>query len=144
MAAWSGVYYTSGSIFDGALRVATFQQWPGNQPQAPAVTAFTNELVIACGGMQMATPGFGTPTGNGNETAYTNRADVKRGAFGTGETTQADALALTTGTTGPITFPGNGDGVPTPGATATLVVQPLVLVPTGNVSPFILMNYPLT
>jgi hypothetical protein len=144
MSAWSGVYYTTGRISNGALRTSAFQQWTGNAPQAPAVTAFVNELVIACGSMLMTTPGFGTPTGNGNETSYTNRVDVERSGFGTGETTQADALGVANGDTGAITFPGNAASGTSHGATATLAVRPLGATPVGSLTPFINFSYPLT
>lgn len=143
MCGWTGAYYTTGTISDGALRVAAFQPWTGNQPQSPAVSAFIGELVLAVGSSLMQTPGFGTPTGNGNEGSYTSRADVKRGAFGTGETTQADALAILDGTTGAITFPGNASASNTPGAMGTLVVRALGTTLAGSTQPFVLMEYPL-
>ena len=126
VAAWSGAYAPGGTIFDGAVRACVTAQVTGNQPAAPLVFAFANELVIACGGDEMTAAKFGTPAG------YTNRVDVARAGAGTAEATLADALVLATGGTGPIIFPNNAAAGGTLGATATLAIRPTTVAPLAN------------
>lgn len=118
MSAWTGQYNPSGTITGSPPRVATTAQVTGNQPAAPAVTANSGELIVACGGDLMTVSGFGTPSG------FTNRVDVNRGSAGQVEATIADAQASSAGNTGPITFPNNAAATTTAGTTATLLIVP--------------------
>lgn len=116
-AAWSGEYAPNGSIFDGAVRVATTQQWTGNAPASPSVFAIGGELVIAVGADAM-TATFGNPSG------YTDRIDTARAGAGTAQATIADAVAGSTGNTGAIQFPNSAFTTTTQGAMATLAIRP--------------------
>lgn len=140
---WSGPYAPTGLITDGAIRSSAKQQWTGNSPQSPAVTPQSGDLVVPVGAMTMTTPGFGTPTGSGSESAYTSRTDAARSGFGTAEAVIGDAQALVAGTTGAITWPGSASPSSAKGAMGTIVVRPAPLVPTsaGLVIDF---TYPLT
>ena len=136
---WSGQYSPTGNILDGAIRGSTFQQWTGNSPQSPAVTTpVQGDMVIPVGAMTLNSPGFGTPTGSGNESAYTNRTDSARSGFGTAEAVIGDAQVLATGTTGAITWPGTASPGTAKGAMATLNIRPAstVINQTGLVIDF--------
>lgn len=117
LATYSGAYAPNGSIRDGAVRAATTAQVVGNQPAAPSIYAFANELVVAVAGDLMTGAGFGTPAG------YTNRIDAAGGGAGNAEATVADAVAQLTGLTGLITFPNNAASGATAGTTATLAIR---------------------
>lgn len=134
---YSGIYAPTSSINDGAVRAATVAQVTGNTPAAPSVYAFASELVIAVGGEQMSSPGFGAPSG------YTSRVDATRGGYGNAEATMADALVLTEGDTGAITFPGNGASGSSKGATATLAIRPATTTAAAT-SPVIHAEYAVT
>lgn len=116
-AAYSGEYAPNGSIFDGAVRLATTGQWTGNAPASPSVFALAGELVIACGADAM-TGTFGNPTG------YTDRVDTARAGAGTAQATIADAAASATGNTGLIQFPNTAFTSTTQGSMATLAIRP--------------------
>src|SRR5262245_61230786 len=98
-----GLVYT-GQFFDGTttpIRTTSSQQWTGNQPQTPTVTAFTDELLLAVAGQTLAAPGFGTP----NPVGSTQRFDSFRTAYGDAELTAADYQVAAGGTLGPFTWP---------------------------------------
>lgn len=140
MLAWRGVYYTSGTITDGALRGAATAQVTGNNPAAPSIFAFAQDLLIALASEQMASPGFGTPTPAG----WASRTDIARSGFGTVEVTVADLLSdTTTGATGTIPWSATAAAVGDTGATATLDVRPLAS-PAGSGAPLIEISFPLT
>ena len=116
-AAYSGEYEPNGSIFDGAVRVATTAQATGNAPSSPNVFAVGGELVIAVGSDAM-TGTFGNPTG------FTDRIDTTRAGAGTAQATIADAVQGSTGNTGAITFPNTAFTTTTQGSMATLAIRP--------------------
>lgn len=122
-AAWSGEYAPTGTISDGAVRLATTAQVTGSQPAAPSVVANAGELIIACGGDLMTASKFGTPSG------FTNRVDVLRSGAGTVDAALADAIAATAAPTGPITFPNAASSGTTRGSTATLAIRPAPSAP---------------
>ena len=116
-AAWSGEYQPTGSIFDGAVRVSTTQNWTGNAPASPSVFAVAGEMVVAVGADAM-TATFGNPSG------FTDRIDVARAGAGTAQATIADAVQGSTGNTGQITFPNSAFTTTTQGSMATLAIRP--------------------
>ena len=116
-AAYSGEYAPNTSIFDGAVRVATSQQWTGNAPASPSVFALAGELVVAVGADAM-TGTFGNPGG------FTDRIDTTRAGAGTAQATIADAVQGSTGNTGAIQFPNTAFTTTTQGAMATLAIRP--------------------
>lgn len=125
--AWRGVYQPTGQITDGAVRDSATAQVTGNNPNAPSIFAFQNELVIACGAHTLNSPGFGTPTPAG----WTKRIDVARAStFGNAESTIADMTAAANGTTGLIPWSATTTSSPK-GATATLAIRPAPL-PSGS------------
>lgn len=136
--AYGGEYNPSGVISAGVpVRGSTTAQVTGNAPSAPSVFAFANDLVVACAGDTMTGAGYGTPAG------YTNRIDVNRAGAGTAEATIADAVALTSGNTGLITFPNNASSSSAKGSTATLDIRPTAS-PAGSGSPLLEFSYPIS
>jgi len=114
---------------NGTVRAYSTAQVTGNNPAAPSVYAFANEMVIALGSDQLQSPGFGTPT---SPTGFTNEVDSARGgSFGNVEITAADKLATIEGLTGSITWTATASTGTTKGTTATLVVRPA----SGSSSP---------
>lgn len=137
---WSG-QYGSNVLTDGTVRAAVTAQVTGNEPEAPSIFAFQNELVVACGADAMSSPGFGTPTGDSDEGTYTNRVDAARGSsFGNAEATLADAIAIVDGDSGAITFPGSAASTSTKGAMATLAIRPAAS-PTVSTAPMVVAEY---
>lgn len=104
-----------------AIRTFTAQQWTGNNPQAPSITPFTGEMVIAVASDQLAGVGYGAPT---SPAGYTLRIDNARaGVFGNVEITAADHLATVGTPTGAITWTTNTATGTTKGATMTFVLR---------------------
>lgn len=142
----SYTYVARGAVYTGQLdsgaaspiRASTTAQVTGNNPQAPAIFAFANELVIALAAEAMSAPGFGTPT---SPAGFTQRWDSNRAGFGTAEQTIADALASSSATVGPIGWTATGATGASPGATATLAVQPAA-APLGSGAPLIEITFP--
>jgi len=122
MGAWTGAYAPTGSILDGAVRVATTAAVTGNAPAAPAVSVNAGELIVAVAGDLMTASKFGTPAG------YASRIDVAGGGAGNVEATIADLTATVAGATGKIVFPNNAASSTTLGATGTLAIRPVPAV----------------
>lgn len=135
--AYTGHYDSGGGngVYDGTVRGAVTAQVTGNDPAAPSIFAFQNELVVPCGSDQMGASGFGTPVG------YNLRTDVARGgSHGNVEAAVADALALASGATGAVTFPQNAVTGTTNGATATLAIRPATPPPVST-APMVVAEY---
>ncbi len=127
---------TSGHVTGGTYRAVTSSQWTGNNPEAPSVYAFENELVIAVSALEMSSPGFGTPTPSG----WSQRLDSARSGFGTVEITLADTLMEVEGATGQIPWSASAETGSSKGGTATLAVRPTAAVVAAT-SPLIAVEY---
>lgn len=140
-------FVAQGAVYTGQLndnttspiRASTTAQVTGNNPQAPAIFALVNELVIAIGAEAMSNPGFGTPT---SPSGFTQRWDSNRAGFGTAEQTIADKIAASSASVGPIVWTANGATGASPGATATLAIQPAA-APVGSGAPLIEITFPV-
>ncbi len=136
-ASYTGEYETSMSIFDGAIRAATTAQWTGDDPEAPSVYVYSEEMVVAVGADQLASPGWGAPTPAG----WTSRMDAARASsYGNVEITLADKPATVEGNTGTIPFSANSASGSNKGATATLAIRPTAAVVAAT-SPLIAIEY---
>lgn len=139
MAIYRGEYYDSSAgvaeIFTGAIRGSESAQVSGDDPAAPPVHSFVDELVIAVGADTLA-GGWGTPT----PTGWSSRADYARGGAGTVEITLADKPTTVEGDTGAIPWSAAASPSGARGATATLAVRPLPAAPAAT-SPLIAVEY---
>lgn len=135
LAAWSGVYAPTNSINDGSVRGAVSAQVSGDDPAAPSVYAFVDELLIAVGADTLASPGFGTPTPAG----WASRTDGARDStYGNVEAVLADKAVTVEGDTGTIPFAATASPSGAKGATATLAVRP---TPPAATSPLIAVEF---
>lgn len=128
---YSGIYEPTDSITDGAVRAAVSAQVTGDDPAAPSVYAYVDELIVVCAGDTLS-GGFSAPTG------YTQRTDHARSGAGTVEAAIADAPVTTEGDTGTIPFVGSASPSGAKGVTATLAIRP---VPPGSSSPLIAVEF---
>lgn len=137
-----GIVYTGQNVtgVSSSIRSAVSAQVVGNNPQAPTIFAFANEMVVAIAAEQMSNPGFGTPT---SPTGFTQRYDSNRAGFGTVEQTVADELAIVNANVGPIGWTANGQTGASPGASATLAIQPAGAA-AGSGNPLIEVTFPVT
>jgi hypothetical protein len=124
---YAGIYAPSNSINDGAVRAATTAQVSGDNPAAPSVYAFVDELVVACMGEVLT----GAPTAPPGYTLRTSHARI-------GEIAIADKLATAEGDTGLLPFSGTASPSGAKGATATLAIRPDSPAAT---SPFIAVEF---
>lgn len=135
-----GLVYTG--QFTGAgdvIRASSSQAWTGNNPQAPAIFAFANEMLIAVAAEQMAGGGFGTPT----LTGWTQRLDSARGGVsGNVEITAAESLQGFAGTVGPVPWAANAASPGDLGATGIFAIRGASALPTSS-SPLIIGSYPV-
>lgn len=125
---YSGEYRVGSDITQGTIRASTTAQVTGDNPAAPSVFAFTNEMLFVAGSDQLNSPGYGTPTPAG----WTKRGDAARGGtFGNVEITGADATVLADGNSGliPWSAVSASGGI---GATATLAVRPVASPPVAT------------
>lgn len=123
MLGWTGEYFTTGTIFDGAVRSSATSQVSGANAAAPSLFAFQNELVIALAAQIVNSPGFGTPTPAG----FTKRFDAARSSsYSNISVTVADLTQPANGTTGTIPWVTTVTGTPK-GATGTIAVVPLTV-----------------
>jgi hypothetical protein len=139
MFAWSGEYHGGPTDFiadGGTFRAATTEQVSGDNPQAPSIYSFVDELVVVCAADELQSPGYGTPTPAG----WTKRDDQKRSAFGNVEITLADKITTVEGDTGSIPWAATAAAAGSKGATATLAVRPPASPPTAT-SPLIAVEF---
>lgn len=125
---------------NGMISGSTSAQVTGNNPAAPSVFAFQNELVVAVAADQLQAPGYGTPTPPGWSAP---RFDSSRGgSFGNVEITGADTTVGVTGNTGTIPWAATAATGTTKGATATLALRPASQPPAAT-TPVLRFSYPL-
>lgn len=133
-----GYTYTGQKTGSGVVRAYASQAWTGNNPEAPAVYTFANEMLIVAAADQLQSPGYGTPTPSG----WTKRDDQKRGGtYGNVEITAADKLTTVEGDTGAIPWSATASTGTTKGATATLAIRPAAALVEAT-SPLIAIEYP--
>lgn len=134
LGAWSGAYAPTGHITDGALRAAVSAQVSGDDPAAPSVYAYVDEILIAAGADKLLSPGWGTPTPSG----WAQESDGARaGTHGNVEAVLADKAVTVEGNSGSIPFPASESGS-AHGATATLAIRPS---PPAATSPLIAVEF---
>jgi hypothetical protein len=126
-ALYKNVYAPSNSINDGAVRAATSAQVTGDDPSAPSVYAYVDEVVVVC----MAETLTGSPSA---PTGYTLRTSHAR----TAQAAIADATVSIEGNTGPIPFVGSASPSGSKGVTATLAIRETA--PSSS-SPLIVVEY---
>lgn len=125
---------------NGMISASASAQVTGDNPAAPSVFAFQNELVVACAADQLQAPGYGTPTPAG----WTQRIDNTRGGgHGNVEITGADTTVGVTGTTGTIPWAATAATGTTKGSTATLALRPASQPPAAT-TPVMRFSYPLS
>lgn len=108
----------------------------GDNPTAPSVYAFADELVIALAADQLQSPGYAAPAG------WTDRFDSARGAtFGNVEITAADKPITVEGDTGSIPWSATASPSGAKGATATLAIRAADAIVAAT-SPLITIEYP--
>lgn len=129
---YTGQYTGAGNV----LRAGTTAQVTGNNPAAPSIYAYINEMVVVCAASQLNSSGYtAAPTG------YADLSSAARGsAHGNVEIGTADQVATGEGNTGSLTFTATAAAGGTKGATATLVIRggPAVVAAT---SPLISIEY---
>lgn len=120
------------------IRAWTARDWTGDDPEAPSVYAFENEMLIAVAAEQMQSPGFGTPTPAG----WTERIDSSRGGFGNVEITAADKPVTVEGESGVIPWSAAAATGASDGATGVFAIRPAATVtPLGATSPLIAVEF---
>ncbi len=132
---YSGQYGTH--ILDGAVRAFAKRQWTGDDPEAPSVFAYEQELLLACGATQLQSPGYGDPTPVGWDTKVDK---ARANTFGNVETVIAGKSVTIEGNTGVIPWNANSSSGSDKGATATLAVRPAETVAAAT-SPLIALEY---
>lgn len=137
MVTYTGAYSLSNQITDGAVRAAATNQWTGNNPQAPSIYAYLNEMLLAFAAEEMSSPGYGTPTPAG----WTTRFDNARSGYGTAEITVADFIPVTVeGASGVIPWSANGALSTSKGGAGVLAIRPTVVLPAAT-NPAIRMRW---
>lgn len=132
-----GAVYTGQLDSAGALRAATAAQVTGDDPAAPSIYAYVDELLVACAADQLQSPGYGTPTPAG----WTKRFDNARAStYGNVEITLADAPVTVEGDSGTIPWAATAAAAGTKGATATLAIRPTAAVVAAT-SPLIAVEF---
>lgn len=117
----------SGAGSGSTVRASASAQVTGNNPTAPDIYAYQNELVIRVAAQKVNSPGYTAPTGN------TQQLDAARGnTHGNIELAVADAIAAVNGNAGTAAFSAATTSSPK-GATASLAIRP-VLLPNGAAS----------
>lgn len=129
---YTGQYTGAGNV----IRGATTAQVTGNNPAAPSIYAYVNEMVIVCASSQLNSSGYSAaPTG------YADLSSAARGStHGNVEIGTADRVAAVEGDTGALAFTATATSGAIKGTTATLVVRagPAVVAAT---SPMISIEY---
>lgn len=129
---YTGQYTGAGNV----IRAGVTAQVTGNNPAAPSVFAFANEMVIACASSQLGAGGYSAaPPG------YSDLFDtIRGGVIGNVELGTADQLQGADVNTGSLVFTANAASGATRGTTATLVVRALGQTPVST-APYVLLSF---
>lgn len=128
---YTGQYTGAGNV----VRASASQTVTGNNPSAPTLYVYAQEMVVALAAEKLSSPGWASPSG------YSERMDNARGgSFGNVEITAADKLAAVEGLTGALQFTATSAGGSDKGATATIAIRAAGSVVAAT-SPLILVEY---
>lgn len=135
---YTGEYF--GVVNDAAgVRGGASAQVVGNNPAAPSIYAYVNEMLVACAADTL-TAGYGNPTPTGWSAA---RFDSARSGAGTVEITAADFPVTVEGNSGTVPWTATASPGGAAGGTAILAIRPLASAPSST-SPLISVTYSLT